>query len=73
MRRDVFDVDKGTLQLHALISNECRDEIIQAVANGITRWHILDKNNATEQARDLILMSMNKDVYNYPVSIIPTT
>ena len=70
-RRDIFDIDKGNLQLTALISNECRDEIISAVERGITRWHILDKNGQTTSTRKSILWQMNKNAFNYSNSLIP--
>ena len=65
--KDCFDVVEGELTLNAQMSIDDRNEIITAVSNRMTRWHIgTDASNA----RINVLKTMNKNVSNYNVSQI---
>ena len=66
-RRDVFDVDCGYAEISSTMAGEDKEELISAFATGVTRWHI-GENNADRKA---ILTAMNKNVLNYPISLIP--
>lgn len=71
IRRDVFDIDTGELTISALMSNEDKNEIEKAVSAGICRWHLRGRTSVTNQNRRNILSSMNRSVFNYPISLIP--
>lgn len=65
--KDCFDVVEGELTLNAQMSIDDRNDIITAVSNRMTRWHIgTDASNE----RINVLKTMNKNVTNYNVTQI---
>lgn len=66
-RRDVFDVDCGYAEISATMGSEDKAELIAAFSNGVTRWHIGENNSD----RKRVLKYMNRNVINYPISLIP--
>lgn len=67
--RDYFDYEEGECLINARISEEDKQELRKAIERGITRWHL--GGSFSSGARRTILSELNRDVTNYPISLIP--